>query len=271
MVKKIHLDSLIFDVDGVLLNVEKSFPEVIRQGVLRGWTRFCGGERDCEGYGPGHEWVMKRHGAFNDDFDLTWALLSICAAAGPKKLSQAFPSPEKLAAEVATLRGDDVAAWVLSRYGDRVPRGAVRQMCAGLYQGTDAEEGLFRLEIPMLRCSWRDLPLPVGIYSGRCMAEWNLAKKSLGWEDFPTERVIHSDTGIMKPSPRGLEILCERMGVELPLFFGDTASDMRAQAAFGRGQFVAVGGLLPEAPMVFKDTESALEGLLNFKTEQAGM
>ncbi len=29
-------DAFIFDVDGVLLNVERSFPEVIRQGIQKG-------------------------------------------------------------------------------------------------------------------------------------------------------------------------------------------------------------------------------------------
>ena len=270
MIKKFQADSLIFDVDGVLLNVEKSFPEVIRQGVLRGW-RLWGGQADCEGYGAEHEWVLKRHGAFNDDFDLTWALLCICAASGESRLSDAFPTPQKLAAEVSTLRDGDVVSWVLSRYGEGVSRGTIRRMCHDLYQGTAEEEGLFRLEIPMLRRSWRDLPLPVGIYTGRCVSEWKLAQESLNWQDFPLERVIHSETGVLKPSPKGLEILCERMGVKSPLFFGDTASDMMAGLAFSGCQFVAVGGLLPEAQLKFVDTESALAELLDFKTDQAGM
>ena len=63
-------DALIFDIDGVLLDVTKSFPEVIRLCIVNGWEKFCGGAADCAGYGPEHEWVMKRHGSFNDDYDL---------------------------------------------------------------------------------------------------------------------------------------------------------------------------------------------------------
>ena len=116
----------------------------------------------------------------------------------------------------------------------------------------------------MLHCHWRELPLPVGIYTGRNLAEWELAKESLGWQDFPIEQVIHSDSGILKPSPSGLEILCKNLGANAPLFFGDTASDIKAYTAFGKGRFVAIGDLLPEADLIYNDTEDALEMLLNF-------
>ena len=48
------------------------------------------------------------------------------------------------------------------------------------------------------------------------------------------------------------------MGASSPVFFGDTASDMKAQAAFGRGRFAAVGRLLPEAEYRFDTTEEAV-------------
>lgn len=248
-------DALIFDIDGVLLDVTKSYPEVIRLGIANGWEEFCGGESDCTGYGPGHEWVMKRHGNFNDDFDIAWTLLSMAAASGESRLSRALPSPERLAEELADFRAP-LQEWVRGKYGDRVPRDESRAMCAKLYG--DPENGLYRLEKPMLRRRWDSLGLPVGIYSGRTAFEWELAKKSLGWEDFPDARIIHYDHGIEKPSPLGLEILCERLGASSPVFFGDTASDMKAQAAFGRGRFAAIGRLLPEAEYRFETTEEAV-------------
>ncbi len=247
-------DALIFDIDGVLLDVTKSFPEVIRRCVADGWEKFCGGVTDCEGYGPEHEWVMKRHGSFNDDYDLAWTLLSMAAASGEKLLSRALSSPERLAEELADFRAP-LVEWVLGKYGGLVPRDESRAMCAVLYGGADS---LYKLEKPMLTRRWDELGLPVAIYSGRNAYEWELAKKALDWEDFPDERIIHSDHGILKPSPEGLEILCERIGASSPVFFGDTASDMKAQAAFGRGRFAAVGRLLPEAEYRFETTEAAV-------------
>ena len=255
MKENFKADALIFDIDGVLLDVTRSFPEVIREAVERGWTRFCGGQLDCAGYGPELEWVMKRHGGFNDDFDLAWTLLSIAASSGEKKLSRALPSPERLALELRDFR-EPLVDWVHEKYGSLVPRGETRAMCAKLYG--DPETGLYRLEEPMLARRWDKLGLPVAIYSGRNSYEWQLAKKRLGWEDFPDELIIESDSGILKPSPVGLEILCERLGSSSPVFFGDTGSDMMAQAAFGRGLFAAVGRLLPEAEHKFETTEEAV-------------
>lgn len=253
-------DALIFDVDGVLLDVQKSFPEVIRLSVLEGWEKFCGGRADAPGYTPEHARILKRHGSFNDDYDIAWALLAMAAGTGKKTLSEAFPSPERLAREIKTLNGG-MAAWIGSRYGDKVPRGEIREMCARRYFSE-----MYKLETPMLRCHWRELPLPAAVYTGRNGAEWELGKKTLGWEDFPDRLVINSDSGIRKPSPEGLRLLCERLGAVKPAFFGDTGSDMQAATAFGRGYFVAVGDLLPDAAHIYETPEKALEALLHFKT-----
>ena len=248
-------DALIFDIDGVLLDVTRSFTEVIRQAVFGGWEKFCGGISDTPGYNAGHERVLKRHGAFNDDYDIAWTLLSMAAASGEKLLSKALPSPERLYSELEDCRAPS-HEWAAARYGALVPRRDVRELCAELYGGKGY--GLHLLEKPMIKMHWKELGLPAAIYSGRNDLEWELGKESLGWEDFPDELIINSDSGITKPSPEGLEILCRRLGAASPVFFGDTASDMQAQAAFGRGRFAAVGHLLPEAEFRYDTTEEAV-------------
>lgn len=259
MEREFKADALIFDIDGVLLDVTGSFPEVIRQAVFTGWKRFCGGTSNVPGYNAGHERVLKRHGAFNDDYDIAWTLLSMAAASGEKLLSRALPSPERLLSELESYRAP-VPEWVTARYGALVPRPEVRALCAELYGGRGY--GLHLLERPMIKKHWRELGLPVAIYSGRNGLEWELGKESLGWNDFPDELIIHSDSGITKPSPEGLEILCRRLGASSPVFFGDTASDMQAQAAFGRGRFAAVGPLLPEAEFRYDTTEEAVRAAI---------
>lgn len=252
-------DALIFDIDGVLINVEKSFPELIRLSVMEGWEKFCGGETDVSCYTKEHEKVLKLHGAFNDDFDIVWLLLCMAWATEKRQLSSAFPSPELLAHEIATFSGS-VRSWAAERYRAKLPYDEVRAMCARRYM-----EELYKLETPMLTCHWKELPLPVAIYTGRNNAECLLAKKLLGWEDFPDELIIHSDSGITKPSPLGLEILCEKLGAGNPVFFGDTGSDIMASRAFGKGYFVAIGDLLADAEYRYDDPQEALEALLNFK------
>ncbi len=259
-------DALIFDVDGVLLNVERSFPEVIRLGIEMGWEKICGGVADSLGYNSEYEKIFKRHGSFNDDYDIAWTMLSIAASSGEKYLSEALPSTAMLSKELNTFSGT-VISWINERYA-ALERDAVRKMCSELYFGTEDSPGLYSLEIPMLGCHWQELPLPVGIYTGRNLLEWHLAKKTLMWQDFPDDKIIHSDTGIHKPSPRGLEILSDRLKSKNPVFFGDTGSDMKAHSAFAKGHFVAVGGLLPEAEYVYHDTESAVSEIISLIREE---
>ncbi|MDY2985727.1 MAG: HAD family hydrolase [Synergistes jonesii] len=253
-------DALIFDVDGVLLDVRESFPEVIKRAVMQGWEKYCGGTADCGGYDADLERVLKRHGAFNDDYDIAWTLLCVAAASGEKLLSRALPRAGKLAAEIADYK-DPLGEWVAIKYGEAAPRREIRKLCSELY-GTKGK-GLHLLETPMLKRHWRELGAPAAIYSGRDTLEWELAKESLGWEDFPDELVIKSDSGITKPSPLGLEILCRRLGASSPVFFGDTASDMQAAEAFGRGRFAAIGALLPEAEFRYDTTEEAVADALS--------
>jgi phosphoglycolate phosphatase-like HAD superfamily hydrolase len=253
--KKFKPDALIFDVDGVLLDVEKSFPEVIKRTILTGWESICGGISDSEGYTAEHERVLKLHGAFNDDYDIAWALLSMAAASGSRKLSEAFPAPELLAREIEGLSGD-IRRQISERYSVSVPRLKLRALSLSLYTG-----GLYREETPLVKRHWRDIPLPAAVYTGRDKLEWSLAKESLGWQDFPDELVIEAESGIAKPSPRGLEILAGKLGSKRPAYFGDTASDLQAQEAFGRGYFVGVGRLMKDCEFHCETPEAVFEEL----------
>lgn len=255
--KQTKFDALIFDVDGVLLDVSKSFPQVIRTSIIDAFSHYCNGEIDCDGYTKEHEKLLKQHGSFNDDYDLAWSLATITAADGHKKLSEAFPTVEKLTHELETFSGD-IKNWATARYGNLIPYEEFRAHCNDLYLGTKEEKGLHLLEIPLLNCEWQALPLRAALYTGRDMTELNCAFESLNWHDFPKELIIHRETGICKPSPIGIQLLCERLGAKNPLYFGDTASDLIAFKAFGHGSFVAIGNLLPEVQLRFKNCDEAL-------------
>lgn len=260
-------DSLIFDVDGVLIEVGESFPEAIRITVERIWED-AGLEVDMPGYSLVHNEVLKRHGAFNDDYDIAWMLLNIAASrlGNRRKLSEAYPEPGVLQKLVAPC-GEDYVSWFESAFPLRFEREHVRCLAAGAYFGNGVEEGTYRREHPLIHSNWRDLPLPVYIYSGRDLAEWEPGKKILGWEDFPDDRVVHRGTGMIKPSPEGLFYLCRTFGHDCPLFFGDTMSDKLAHKAFGKGAFVAIGDILSDEQLSYPDADSALADLIGWESE----
>jgi phosphoglycolate phosphatase-like HAD superfamily hydrolase len=174
-----------------------------------------------------------------------------------------MPNPSELESIIRNCGGGSVE-WTKNCFGERFARARVRKICADIYFGMDGEDGTSALELPLLRADWRELPLPAYVYTGRSLDEWNLAASILSWEDFPPDRVVHSDTGILKPSPEGLERICGRFGHERPIFFGDTASDMAAQSSFGRGWFVAIGDILENCDLRFQSVGDALSALIGW-------
>jgi phosphoglycolate phosphatase-like HAD superfamily hydrolase len=241
-----------------LVDTSESFPSAIRATVEREWSE-AGFERDAAGYSPEYNAVLKRHGAFNDDYDIAWTLLNISAArtdtGGASRLSEALPSPGGLERLIDGCRGDCVE-WLRGAFAEKYRRDHIREVCARDYFGW-----AYKLETPALLAGWRSLPLPAYIYTGRDLKEWELAKRTLSWNDFPAERVVHADTGIRKPSPEGLSYICDKFGHKNPLYFGDTASDRRAHSAFGMGRFAAIGGILPDEGMSFENIGEALLNL----------
>ncbi|MDR3254045.1 MAG: HAD family hydrolase [Synergistaceae bacterium] len=268
-------DCLIFDVDGVLIEADKSFPEMIRAVVEDLW-HGAGFVAESPGYSAELNYVFKRHGSFNDDYDIAWSLLNIMAfRSGTNrrgengKRSPEFPlSPEELGDIISRCAGDCVE-WMRSAFPERFGREHVREMCVRTYFGLEEQKGMYAIETPLLRSHWRSLPLPAYIYTGRNGAEWGLAKEILSWEDFPDERVIGFDSGIRKPSPRGLFSLCDAFGHERPMFFGDTASDRKAWEAFGKGHFVAIGDILRDDKPNFANVEDALFCILGWRREKS--
>lgn len=265
-------DLLVFDVDGVLIDTRFSYPSVIRAAIQWGWRRMLGWEADCTGFSMEHFRISKRHPGFNDDYDIAWVLLAVAAdssrRSGDKRLSRAMPSSDEWKSILGEFPAAGVAEHTAKRFGDPVGRGLFRKLCEELYLGehfhgekrlTKSKRGLWHAEKPLLACNWKDLALPVAIYTGRFVPELFLALERLGWGNFPEDRVVTPETGISKPSGEGFERLCRATGTRNPIYFGDTESDRESLRRFGRGTFVAIGGLLPEEPFRYDSVAEALQ------------
>jgi phosphoglycolate phosphatase-like HAD superfamily hydrolase len=269
-------DMLIFDVDGVLIDTQDSFLVSTAETVRWCWDNLMGGVVDCEGYTLDYFNLCKAHPAFNDDSVVAWAFLRFMGKTGRKNMKDAFPSLEQWRKELKSF--DPTAALGEKNWGEAeaLSQKEVLSILEEFYYGRKdylelrgtpkygveqdghVAEGLWIAEIPGTLRNWKEMGLPVGIYTGRSLGEVVLARRHLNWPDFPRNMLISSDDGILKPSPVGLSVLCERAGAQFPLFFGDTASDKEAWLAFGRGAFVAIGPILKP--------DAAKEGFLHFDT-----
>ncbi len=271
-----HYDALIFDMDGVLIDTTFSYPMVIRVAIQWCWRRLLGRNIDCTAFSYDHFYISKTHPALNDDYDIAWALLTIAASKNSKSLKKSFPATEQWKEILGGIQGDDIASWIYANFKRSVPRDIVRQLCEEIYFGRDEYiaikgkspiyyngKGLWRREKPLIGKHWRELHLPVCIFTGRPWMECLLGLRLLGWEDMPRERIFTLDDGMPKPSPEGLIVLSTKVNASNPIIFGDTKSDLEAARRFGKGKFVHIGiNKLPdESTTSFRDVKSALREL----------
>ncbi len=268
-------DILIFDVDGVLVDVTDSYFAVIQTAIQWVWGFSPGRHADMQAFTREHYHATKRHPAFNDDYDIAWAFLCAALARNRRNLSDAAPTTMEWTRLLECFNGTDPVMWVSQTFGELVGRDEVRSLCEELYLGEKSYReilgrtprlndlpGLWKTEKAMIKRNWKDIPLPCGIYTGRPWPEMGLALRILGWEDFPRDRIIVPEDGYSKPDPGGLKVLCDRTKSESPLFMGDTESDRKALRALGRGTFVAIGHILENSSLRFESAEAALEELL---------
>ena len=264
-------DLLVFDVDGVLIDTRNSYMLATAEAVRWCWKNFLVGHVDCEGYTREYFNLSKMHPAFNDDSAIAWVMLRAMGRTGRKSMKEAFPSLEAWKKELDEFAHDTALEELACDDAQTPTLFEVRDVLEGIYYGDEAYaecigkaakyvggEGLWKMERPGTSRDWKTLGLPVSIYTGRTRDEMTLAFKILTWHDFPDKMLICSNDGILKPSPEGLAVLCERSGAKNPAFFGDTASDRATWTAFGKGNFIAIGPIL--------EASSRSEGFFHFDT-----
>ncbi len=245
--------SLVFDVDGVLIDTHHSFREVIPRAVN------CYVESVLGLIGSVHRMqiddgeMIKKAGGFNDDWDV--------AEAGLIFALWHYYSPWT-APTLATLTRDAAAAGggigamkdlVRVRLGDtgareimeNVDRDLLVRICREFYMGENifreiygedlqyhqGEGGMSR-ERPLVAGEiWEAArQLPYGIFTGRIPEEMRMAADLLGLPEQPGSETMICDDGRfpLKPDPAGLVHLARQLDSRPLCYFGDNRDDLTA-------------------------------------------
>lgn len=242
-----EVDGLIFDVDGVLLDVHRSFWDVI----LLTTKKYLSLNSLSSTFVPrkGHIRLLKMAGGFNNDWDVTSALIliSLCHSFG-------YALDIKEIAEEIYRRGGGLEKLeailrerlpsVFPRVRSLLDRSTVERLFKEIYAGKEAFrvygfqprfispdwEGLYRNEEVLLRPD--DIPdfiEKVGLFTGRTAGETELALEMTGFLSIiPREFVITADDGLNKPDKTMLRALANRMGVSRAIYVGDALDDLRS-------------------------------------------
>lgn len=254
-----RLDTVIFDVDGVLLNVAASFRQVITRCIQHtletdlGWP---GGEdylrrEETE--------LFKRAGGFNSDWALAEAAVLLYLAKGvdaedrsAAALRAAPPLLETYTSAIARRGGgqDHALAFLheitppetMERALALFNPGRIQQIFMEMYAGrshcrrvygfdpdiVDQEIGELTKEEVVLDTGSLPSRFQYGVVTGRLSGEMEVGMEMIGLRGhLAPENVMTADDGLYKPDPGGLITLADRMRPTAAAFVGDTLDDLR--------------------------------------------
>jgi HAD superfamily hydrolase (TIGR01548 family) len=235
---QIDADTVVFDVDGVLVDVADSYRRAIVESVERVHGDTLAREQVQE---------FKNAGGFNNDWTVTYAV-ALYVLADREGLGRSVTTfTDTVAASGGGLEAAEaVAADLLApdareRVYDEWDRDRLRAVFQQLYLGDDLYRELEDGEPPLTesqRGFINDEPVllepetltelegyELGVVTGRPRAEAAIALDRVGL-DLPDERVYAMEDGPGKPEPDALVEVAEAADAESVVFVGDTLDDI---------------------------------------------
>ena len=258
-----RVDTIVFDIDGVLLDVSHSIRKVNCLSV----AAYL---RTLPGWNAPHDLLtsedieqFKEAGGFNDDWDLTfalvllylhkWRLYQITDAVALQTLS---PTIAEYTGAIA-LRGGwlrsaqaivfdaslDLPSWPSEWYDQPRIQQIFQELWAGDYcpriYGFAPQyfpgRGWVHLDTPLLDTTLVPMNRTLGVVTGRTLAEAQLALELVGLSDkinLPGPQGVTKDDGLYKPEPWGMRQVLTRLNSKVALYIGDTTDDLRTVLAF---------------------------------------
>ncbi|MFW6064996.1 MAG: HAD family hydrolase, partial [Candidatus Natronoplasma sp.] len=201
---------IVFDVDGVLIDVDRSYDVAVKLTV----------ERSLESAGKTVDIDLndikrlRKKGIFPDDFKLCEALILGLMEYGVKFL-EIFPD------------GEDVS-WIRDVREDHIKPSSIKRIFNTYYLGNKFENRLFDTRglytkekriIDLKLLEKAEELFDIGVVTGRNDLEMRLAEEVIGHE---FDHVITRDYAI-KPDP----ICLDKIGAEEGVYIGDTETDRR--------------------------------------------
>ncbi|MCE5273276.1 HAD family hydrolase [bacterium] len=266
------LDAVLFDIDGVLVEVSDSFRSVISLAVQHFFNKVLGQPGETILVSPDETALFKLAGRYNNDWDLAagasaWGLLKLLCRPEPPRdiaeLREGAPTLEEFTGRIkvegggleVTLRLVRAALGPEKReefdrlYRPELVRRIFQEYYAGPrlcrpFYGFDPEyfegPGLVEHERPIIDISLVErlshAGVAFGILSGRTPEEADYVLASLGLARLlhPRGRVVDDGHLTPKPDPDGLLHLAREMGFDSAVYVGDVPDDWSTVLAYGR-------------------------------------
>ncbi len=263
------IDAVIFDMDGVLLDISGSIRVVNCLSVPYYLRTVLGWPAPDDLLTSDDIEMFKNAGGFNDDWDLTYALVlhylwkgHEFPDASPETLNTLQPSLARYASRIRDRGGwlraaEEIVFEKLSKE-DRLAvethyrKPVIRQCFQELYAGEYSERlygfaptlyhGRGYANDDRLLLDLAKLPegKMIGVQTGRTLEEARIGLERCGLAHrIPETQVVTKSDGFQKPQPGGLAKLAERMGFTNALYIGDALDDLRTVKNFNQSHGAA--------------------------------
>lgn len=254
-----EIDTVIFDVDGVLLNVSHSFRQVISRATQFTLVDRLGWPGGADYMRVEEAELFKRAGGFNSDWALTETIVLLYLAKGvdaedrsAEALRALSPTLEQYTAAIGERGGgqDHALAFLRETFAEGTmaralalfdPR-TIQQVFMEMYAGrshcrrvygfepclVDQEIGVLTNEETIIRADAIPDRFRYGVLTGRLRGELVVALEMTGLESrLHPGAMMTADDGAHKPDPNGLIALAETMRPTVAAYVGDTLDDLR--------------------------------------------
>lgn len=252
-----RVDTLVFDIDGVLIDVRDSFRKAVCQTVQFYFKKILGFQGSQNLINPEEVEYFKMAGGFNNDWDLTSAVVLFYLMKARennlkevdelrnikpdiKTFTTKMLSPGGGLAKVIDLIEKDgqVKEWILSLWDKDLITKIFQEIYAGgehcfniygFHPSLIKKDGLIKQERIILDKNKKNFlqNFSLGILTGRDEREARVALERLGWDDIISkEQIVTADDGVGKPHPQGLKKVAESLKTKLGIYVGDTWDDL---------------------------------------------
>lgn len=252
-----QVDTLVFDIDGVLIDVRDSYREAVCQTVQFYFKEILHFQGFQNLINPEEVKYFKMAGGFNNDWNLTSAVvlfylmkarknnlrdIDVLRSIEPdirKFTTEMLPSGGGLAKVIDLIEEDGQAKeWIFSLWDKDLITKIFQEIYAGeeycfniygFHPSLVKTEGLIKQERIIIDKNKEKFlqNFSLGILTGRTEREAKVVLKRLGWDDFISkEKIVTADDGLEKPHPQGLKKLANSLKTELGIYVGDTWDDM---------------------------------------------
>ena len=237
---------LIFDVDGVLIDVSESYDLATKLTVEYFLKKL---NKDIE-MNPDIIRKLRQKGAFGDDFKVSEALIIGTLTGDLVKFVEDFPNGEGI-------------KWVRTKFGMIIEPRSIERIFNTFYLGEYYKDkafefdGLWKKERPIVKKELLEKAnerFKLGVITGRSALELELAERILG---FHFENAVTREL-YLKPDPKALWYLTEG---EYGTYIGDTINDELLVKNYKKAYGKDFGFLMVGRDV--KDVNEAIEKLLD--------